>query len=261
MKDLSKELRDQVEQLLEVRSKIGKLIDDAQYIELGKYLHALEVFARRPGQAFLPLNPTDDDFIQYRKIDELLRSQNIVVQPGLRYAQADIVLGLIKQSPRFRVLSDNDKYDIIKIYQDGVYGVMQEDIVLYETMQECKKHGMINSWDDEWTDYISLPILSYKAVFPQDKNNDKDKKIDMVIEDNDNSKFYIIEIKHSDKIDARQGKWLQDKGVLDRLSVAGREIACRSVMYRGETGWVEGIKYVNIEEYLHTLHYAGIKSV
>ncbi|MBQ7586204.1 MAG: AAA family ATPase, partial [Desulfovibrionaceae bacterium] len=122
-KDLLKELREQVEQLLEVRSKIGKPIDDAQYIELEKYMHALEVFARRPGQAFLPLNPTEDDFIRYRKIDELLRSQNIVVQPGLRYAQADIVLGLIEQSPRFRVLSDNDKHDLIKTYQDGVLGV------------------------------------------------------------------------------------------------------------------------------------------
>lgn len=260
MSEITISLRKNTEKLLEISSKTGILISDAQFIELEKYLRILEVFAMRPGKAFLPLNPIRDDFKKYNEINDMLNAQNIVVQPGLRYAQADIILSLIKKEAGFKLLDIDEQNLTIKVFLNGVYGIMQKDIILYETMQKCKLYGSMKPWDNYWPRYASLPIVSYKAIFPNTNYDPIYKEIDLIIENNEDNTIYLVEIKHSDQRNKNQTKWLTDKNVLDRIKAERKEIKSQSVLYHGKTCLEDEIKYVNIEEYLITLDQKGIES-
>ncbi|MBQ9537175.1 MAG: AAA family ATPase [Desulfovibrionaceae bacterium] len=258
-----KTLHNDAEKLLDIQTKIGFKINLAQFIELEKYLRCLEVFAMRPCKAFLPKNPTLDDLNRYHILNDIIHAQNIVVQPGLRFAQADIVRKLLKEQQEFLLLSNKDQTLIEHTYLNGVYGMMQEDIILYETMQQCKIFGELQPWNNRWLTYANIPIKAYKAYFPNDKIdeiNNVDKEIDMVIECEKEKKFYLIEIKHSRKMNIQQSKWITDNHVLNRITDDPKNIASKTVLYRGKTGWLDDIRYINIYEYLMVLHNQGIKS-
>ena len=258
--NFTKTLKKDAEKLLEIRSKTGHLINDAQFIELQKYLRLIEVFAMRPVRAFLPLKPTEDHSIQYQKINNMLSAQNIVVQTGLRFFQAETVSNLMENTHDFRTLDSNSKDKIRNIFLNGVYGIMQADIILYETMQQCKKYGKMNLSDNYYPRYASLPVLAYKAIFPKDERCDKDqdKEIDMIIENYEKDQFYLIEIKHSDKLVINQSKWLTDYNMMNRITNDHKNIVCKAVLYLGKTCFENGINYVNIQEYLNILHDKGI---
>ena len=258
LSDIATSLRGDAEKLLEIRTKNGSVINDAQFIELENYLRRLEVLAMRPGKAFLPLHSSRDDAIQYKTFNDMLAAQNIVVQPGLRYAQADIVLSLLEQDPDFEKFDESTQEEIKSVYIHGVYGIMQEDIILYETMQKCKEYGSMKPWDNYTVDYASLPIIAYKAMFPRCKYDSKDKEIDMVIKDKESGKYYLVEIKHAEERHEQQSAWLRDDNVLNRLVHDRKKIASKTVLYRGDTRYEKGIAYVNTEEYLTVLHENGI---
>ena len=243
---------------LEFTTRTDTELNDTQFSELEQYLRHIQVFTLRPGIAFTPINPTHDDFHRYNKINDSLNAQNIAVQPRLRFACANSLAELLDSY--CEILGADSKNKIKKIFLDGVYDLMQKDIVLAETMFECKRYGMMNILDNWWPRYASLPITAYRAIFPKSDKNAKDKEISMIIENKQDQKFYLVEIKHSSARIDTQSKCLLDNDVLNRITPNSKEIPGRSVLYHNETCFEHGIKYVNIEDYLNILHREGIEA-
>ena len=260
---LSIDLRKKAEEILQVRDRNNALITSAQFIEIEKYLRRLEVFAMRPTRAFLPTSPSLEDVENYEQLNIELNTQNIVVQPGLRFSQADTLLSLIESSQIYNLLDDNERKTIKYCFLNGVYGIMQEDIVLYETMQACKKFSNMNPGDNDIARYMSLPIKAYKAEFPGTSYDPRDKEIDMIIEDSREDRcVYCFEIKHSYKYDKNQSKWLNDIDLINRMKKNSIKIKSMFVLYRGRSCVLENsIKYINIEEYLDLIYSKNIESI
>ena len=61
-------------------------------------------------------------------------------------------------------------------------------------------------------------------------------------------------MKHSEVPDERQTVHLTDEEKLAEIEKQYGTIRSRSVIYRGQSMEVEGIHYVNVEEYLNGLH-------
>ncbi|MBQ7609424.1 MAG: AAA family ATPase [Desulfovibrionaceae bacterium] len=263
LKHLSKSLRGNAETMLCVKNAIGRYVTAAQFLDIVEYLRKLEVLAMRPAIAFPPVGASVADYVRYNAINRELHTQNLVSQPGLRYAQADIMRKLIEDDAGFRSIKDERKKKlIVQKFQEGVYGMMQEDIAIYETMQQCKLFGGMSLGDNTWETYNSLPIKAYKAEFPDVVYEGRDKEIDLVIEDvRDGSTLYLIEIKHSTEREENQSKWLKDKDVSARICRTDGDIRCRAVLYNGEPYTDGAIRYVNIEDYLNTLQYEGLENV
>ena len=260
---LAIDLRSNAEKILQVRDVNNTLLTSAQFIEIEKYLRRLEVFAMRPSRAFLPVSPSIEDVENYEQLNIELNTQNIVVQPGLRFSQADILLSIIETSQIYNLLDSDEKEKIRKYFLDGVYGIMQEDIVLYETMQLCKKYGCMNPGDNDISRYMSLPVNAYRAEFPGTSLDPMDKEIDMIIEDSrEDREFYCFEIKHSDKCDINQAKWIDDADVCSRIQCNSGKIVSKVILYRGDSCTIDdNIRYLNIESYLDMIYSHDIISI
>lgn len=259
MNHISKILLNSAESLLEVKDYIGRYVSAAQFLDIVSYLRHLEVFAMRPSMAFPPLGASIAELERYNAINRELHTQNLVSQPGLRYAQADCMKKLILDDAVFASLAKSDQEKILQTFENGVYGLMQEDIVLYETMQQCKQFGKVTLGDTSWLTYRSLPIKGYKAEFPRSSDDFRNKEIDLVIEDTrQGSSYHLLEIKHSAKMSPNQSQWLRDSDVLARIQRKNGTIQSKTVLYNGDSGNDGEIQYINIEEYLTTLHTHGI---
>lgn len=245
--------------MLHVKNFIGNYVKIAQFLEIVEYLKNIEVFAMRPVVAFAPENSTNADLEIYNEINKELHTQNLVCQPGLRYAQADIMWRLVEDDVLFKSLSKSKQNAIKKTFEDGVCRIMLEDIILYETMQSCKKFGKMYLGSNDWSIYNNLSIKAYKAEFPRTDQRYADKEIDMVIEENTgNRSLCLAEIKYTFDACKEQQKWLIHNEIKNRLG--NGEIKNRIVLYNGESFFDDKIMYVNIEEYLEVLHDQGIKN-
>ena len=258
MKDIATDVRKDAESLLRVKNNINKYVQPAQFIHLVEYLRYLEVFAMRPSKVFLPFNESISDRELYKALNIELHTQNLVSQPGLRHAQADIMRKLIEGNSIFEKLSDTEKKICIETFLDGVFGMLQEDCILYETMQKCKQFGKIQPGNNDWITYASLPIKGYKAVFPRTVSDPVDKEIDLVLEDARNKSFFLLEIKHSDKRHINQTKWLNDVHVRERIIREKWSVDSSFVLYTGKSCYENGVHYLPVTEYLTILHTSGI---
>ena len=76
---------------------------------------------------------------------------------------------------------------------------------------------------------------------------------DMVIYDKNTNTCRIYEVKHSEKIVEQQTRFLRMKELNEITEKRFGKIAGKYVIYRGKTQEVDGIQYVNVEEYLNSL--------
>jgi len=151
-------------------------------------------------------------------------------QPGMRYSIAKALVYSLMQDEYFGTRSESEKaYISAKILED-VKGRMLEDIVLLETSKAAPKNSEV-----------------FKFKF------DNGGEYDMVVYDKDTDTCRLYEVKHSDKIDARQAKYLRDE---DKNAIVAHRfgtISGKYVLYRGQTQTVDGARYLNVEEYLINL--------
>ena len=151
-------------------------------------------------------------------------------QPGMRYSIAKALVYSLKQDEYFQSVSEMDKEYIIQKILDDVKGRMLEDIVLLET---CKASPR------------KYEVFKFKF--------EAGGEYDMVIYDNTTNTCRIYEIKHSDKIVPRQTRYLCDNELASLIEKRFGKITGKYVIYRGETQDVNGIQYLNVEEYLKNL--------
>lgn len=155
------------------------------------------------------------------------RSRNGIVQPGLRYSQAvDLIKTLLKDKA-FAGLSIAKRNRVRSRIESEIMGRMLEDIILMETA-------------------IRYPD---KEVFTLQFSVGE---FDMVVFDSEKACCEIYEIKHSKEATPEQYRHLVDEKKCKQTEFHYGPIVGKHVIYRGDAQSVNGIDYINAEEYLET---------
>ena len=168
--------------------------------------------------------------IDLESLPEVNRKESVTVitQPGMRYAQANAIVSNLLLDAKFSELSLVERQRILDRLLSEIRGRMMEDIVLLETK-------------------IAHPE---KKVF---KLQFTVGEFDMVVFDQKELNCKIYEVKYSKEQVPEQSRHLKDEEKCAMTSHRYGEITGKYVIYRGESGSLEGIQYLNVEEYLKSL--------
>lgn len=151
-----------------------------------------------------------------------------VAQPGLRYAQADALVSTLLQDQMFGTLSLAERNTVLERIRKEIKGRMMEDIILLETQ-------LANPRKDVFALHFAIG------------------EFDMVVFDPAAASCAIYEIKHSTEAVPAQYRHLVDEEKCKETEFRFGLITGKYVIYRGETQDVNGIRYLNVEEYLKGL--------
>lgn len=154
----------------------------------------------------------------------------VFTQPGMRYSIAKGLVYSLLQDKYFVSFSNEDKEYVISKILNDVKGRMLEDIVLLE---------------------VNKVISKEKKAFKYKFN--LGGEFDLVIYDSISNTCKLYEIKHSDKVNSKQYKYLLDEDKCNYIERIYGKIEEKYVLYRGKTKKVKDIQYINVEEYLLNL--------
>ena len=168
--------------------------------------------------------------IDLESLPEVNRKESVTVitQPGMRYAQANAIVSNLLLDAKFSELSLVERQRILDRLLSEIRGRMMEDIVLLETKI----------------------AHSEKKVF---KLQFAVGEFDMVVFDPKGLNCKIYEVKYSKEQVPEQSRHLKDEEKCVMTSHRYGEITGKYVIYRGESGSLKGIQYLNVEEYLKSL--------
>ena len=207
---------DSLRKLLEIRNRAEQTValDDVHAAEIKEYLDLLDL-TREIDMLHLP--------------DVSTKSSRVcVAQPGLRYAQADALIRSLLLDETFSALSLAERTAVQQRILTEIKGRMLEDIVLLETkLANPKKQVFV----------LQFPVGEF----------------DMVVFDPEAGSCRIFEIKHSEEAVPQQYRHLIDEQKCAQTEHRYGPITGKSVLYRGESQVIDGIRYQNVEEYLRNL--------
>lgn len=152
----------------------------------------------------------------------------VITQPGMRYAQAEAIVENLLLDAKFQILSAVERKYIIERLLSEIRGRMMEEIVLLET--KIAKPG--------------------KKVF---KLQFAIGEFDMVVHDPKALTCEIYEVKYSKERVPEQYRHITNEEKCAMTEHRYGEITGRYVIYRGQSGDADGVRYLNVEEYLKSL--------
>lgn len=152
----------------------------------------------------------------------------VVTQPGMRYAQANAIVENMLLDAKFQELSVKERQRILERLLNEIRGRMMEDIVLLETKMAYPEKKV------------------FKLQFAVGE-------FDMVVFDPETLTCQIYEVKYSKERVPAQYRHIKDEEKCALTSHRYGDITGRYVIYRGEHAEVDGICYLNVEEYLKAL--------
>lgn len=208
-----KKILERLKVITEIREKNETSVDVTQehVDQVKKYLRMLDLIINCPERYE---NGKQEDHI-------------VFTQPGMRYAIAKALVYSLKQDEYFSSVSEPDKEYIVAKILDDVKGRMLEDIVLLEV---CASTAM--------------KAETFKFKF------DGGGEYDMVMYDKHSHTCKIYEIKHSAEISDRQTIHLRNEEKCAIIEHKFGEIIGKYVLYRGENTIVDGVQYLNVEQFL-----------
>ena len=200
--------------LLRDREEQSIQIEDYHMAQIEEYLTLLDLIMK----------------IDLESLPEVNRKESVTVitQPGMRYAKSNAIVSNLLLDAKFSELSLVERQRILDRLLSEIRGRMMEDIVLLETK-------------------IAHPE---KKVF---KLQFAVGEFDMVVFDPKELNCKIYEVKYSKEQVPEQSIHLKDEEKCAMTSHRYGEITGKYVIYRGESGSLEGIQYLNVEEYLKSL--------
>lgn len=210
------EVTQQLRRLLEIKNKSEQTVEiqDVHRIEIKEYLDLLDI-------------TVDIDTVYLSDLNKK-ECRTVITQPGMRYAQAEALIKTLMQDDVFRTLSLPERNAVISRVLSDIQGRMMEDIILLETRMafpECEV---------------------FKLVFARGE-------FDMVVFDPNAASCSIYEVKHSAEVVEDQYKHLVDEEKCKATEFRFGPITGKYVIYRGASHDVNGIHYLNVEEYLKGL--------
>ena len=189
-------------------------IDDTSAYQIKEYLTLLDLIM-------------EVDVLHFPNVNN--REKKVVIsQPGLRYAQADALVNSLLLDEKFNNLSLFGRNRIVDRALGAIKGRMIEDLVLLETK-------------------IAKPR---KQVF---QLQFAVGEFDMVIHDPETLTREIYEIKRSREVVPAQYQHLINAEKCAETEHRFGTITGKYVIYRGEPTESEGIRYLNVEDYLKSL--------
>ena len=207
-------------QMLDILNKEEQSIDisDAHMAQIREYLTLLDLVTEIDLE-YLP------DVNQKGKV-------TVITQPGMRYAQAGAIVENLLLDAKFQELSAEERQRILERLLSEIRGRMMEDIVLLETK-------------------LAKPD---KKVF---KLQFAVGEFDMVVCDQKTLTCQIYEVKYSKEQVPEQYRHIKNEEKCAMTAHRYGEIAGRYVIYRGGSAEVDGVLYLNVEEYLKSLSGKG----
>lgn len=203
-------------QMLEILNKEEQSIDieDSHMIQIKEYLALLDLIME----------------IDLESLPEVSRKSKVTVitQPGMRYAQANAIVENLLLDAKFQELSIQERQRILERLLNEIRGRMMEDIILLETK-------------------IAKPD---KKVF---KLQFTVGEFDMVVFDQKTLTCQIYEVKYSKEQVPEQYRHITNEEKCAMTSHRYGEITGKYVIFRGDSAVVEGVQYLNVEEYLKAL--------
>ncbi len=189
-------------------------VDDTHAYQIKEYLALLDLIM-------------EVDLLHFPDVNN--REKIIVIsQPGLRYAQADALVSSLLLDEKFNSLSAVQRSRIQERILSEIKGRMMEDIVLLETKLANPKKQV------------------FKLQFAVGE-------FDMVVHDPDTISCEIYEIKHSKEVVEAQYRHLINGEKCAETEHRFGQITGRYVVYRGGETEVDGVQYLNVEQYLKSL--------
>ncbi|MCD8133816.1 MAG: AAA family ATPase [Clostridiales bacterium] len=152
----------------------------------------------------------------------------IIAQPGLRYAQAEALINSLLSDEKLNTLSAAERSYILDRILSEIKGRMMEDIVLLETKLAHPEKEVFQ---------LQFAVGEF----------------DMVVHDPKSLSCDIYEIKHSKEIVPNQYRHLINAEKCAQTEHRFGAITGKYVIYRGKAAESEGIRYLNVEEYLKSL--------
>lgn len=211
----TEKITSQLMEILNIRNKAEQTVNvnETHVKEIQEYLSALDLIYENQ------VNTIDGEGLQH----------TIFTQPGMRYCQAQALIHSLMNDKAFSAISECDKVNVTDRILDEVRGRMMEDIVLFETSK----------------------AMNNKKVF---QLQFAVGEFDMVMYDGKTNTCKIYEIKHSREAVPQQYRHLIDEEKCLACENKYGKIVEKSVIYRGESCEAEnGIRYINVEEYLKAL--------
>ena len=211
-----KEVVERLKAIIEIKEKSETAIEVTQeHIDkVKKYLLMLDLIV--------------DCFERYES--GRIAEHTVFAQPGMRYSIAKALVYSLMQDKYFQTVSELDKEYIASKILDNVKGRMLEDIVLLETQKMTSR---------------SKEVFRFKF--------DGGGEYDMVIYDRSTHTCELYEIKHSTEIVARQMRYLKDEERCRKVEMKFGAITGKYVLYRGDHKVIDGVQYLNVEQFLCNL--------
>lgn len=206
----------QLRELLEIRDRYERtvLLEEACGAEIREYLLLLDLIQ-------------EIDVVSLPNVNRKA-TRTVLAQPGMRYAQADALVKSLLLDETFSGLSLPERNSVLERILSEIRGRMMEDLVLLETKWRYPKKEVF---------VLQFPVGEF----------------DMVVFDPTAASCEIFEIKHSEKMIENQYRHLIDAEKCAATEHRYGPITARTVLYRGKSGSLNGISYLNVEEYLRAL--------
>ena len=155
--------------------------------------------------------------------------RNLMIQPGMRFCQAKVLVEAVLQDPTFGSLSDAVRSEAVSRILDSVRGRIMGEIVLSETARALGPGFSVS-----------------RLMF--DKG-----EIDMIVRCDATDSCIICEVRHSLYRTAHQRRHLVDPVKCGAVERRFGRISDRVVIYRGEDTVEDGVTYLNVERYLSSI--------
>ena len=199
-------------ELLEIRNRVEQTVnlEAAHASEIREYLLLLDLMQ-------------NVDIVTMPGGEKLPRT--VIAQPGLRYAQAKALIESLLLDPAFSDLSITERNSVQKRILSEIMGRMMEDAVLLETKLAKPKKQVF--------------VLQFAIG-----------EFDMVVFDPATSSCEIYEIKHSTEVAPEQVRHLIDEEKCKATEHRFGTITGKYVIYRGLETDVNGVQYLNVEDFL-----------
>ncbi len=204
-------------QALDILNKEEQTVDieECHMMQIKEYLALLDLI-------------TDVDLVSLPDVGKKGKV-TIITQPGMRYSQADTIVKNMLLDEKFNELSIVDRNRVLERLLSEIMGRMMEDIVLLETK------------------YARPDRKVFKLQFAVGE-------FDMVIFNPKTLSCEIYEVKHSKEAVQAQYRHLVEEEKCAMTEHRFGAIEGRYVIYRGESAKLDGVCYLNVEEYLKSLH-------
>ena len=151
---------------------------------------------------------------------------DVMTQPGLRYVQADALVSALERNGVFNSLPE--RAAVLERIRSEIRGRMTEEIVLLETKLARPKARVFR---------LRFAVGEF----------------DMVVYDPASMTCALYEIKHSDAAVPELRRHLLDAEKCAAAEHLYGKITGKYVLYRGEDTLLDGVRYLNVEEYLRDL--------